>query len=60
MQNRYVDCVGRIYFSAFGVAVGRVTVTPQELQIKLRHTGIEKLALEFGAAEASQAMEAAA
>ena len=40
--------------------VERVMVTPQELQIKLRPTGIEKLALEFGAAEQAQAMEAAA
>jgi len=38
--------------------VERVIVTPQELQIKLRPTGIEKLALEFGAAEQAQAMEA--
>jgi len=38
----------------------RVAVTPQELQIKLRPIGIEKLALEFGAAEPLQALEAAA
>jgi len=37
-----------------------VTGTPQELHIKLRPTGIEKLALEFGAIEQPQAMEAAA
>ena len=40
--------------------VERVIVTPQELQINLRPTGIEKLALEFGAAEPSPAMEALA
>ena len=40
--------------------VERVIVTPQELQIRLRATGIEKLALEFGMPDPSPAMEAAA
>jgi len=40
--------------------VEQVTVTPHELQIKLRPTRIEKLALEFGATEPPPAMEAAA